>query len=456
MKYSILMFATCIAMQGFTQVISTKSQAQTLQQKIDERLSVYQKKSEFNGVALVSKKGTILFEKTYGFRDAERKIPHDINDIFLVGSVTKQFTAAVIVKLQEEGKLSVTDRLSKFYPDYPNGDKITIENLLTHTSGIYNFTDSAALMQQDPTQNITEEKMLSFFKDKPLQFEPGTKFQYNNSAYNLLGYIIQKCTGKLYQQVVREKILIPLQMTSTGFDFTHLENDYKSKGYTFLSNDSSAAGRIVDSTISFSTGGLYTTAHDLYKWERAISNGMVLQPTSWKLVFTPHLNHYGYGWYIDSLFGKQCIWHSGGNSAFAATLYRFPEDEATIILLDNASARGLDNIAQDLAGIVYNQTAAASFEKKQINLPPEVLQQYAGQYEGNGVTIVITVEGDHLLVQTPDPQPVRLYPFKDNFFFAKEFEAQAEFVKDVNGKIIEHIVHLGYRQIHYKKNSKKP
>src|SRR5580698_6851449 len=173
-----------------------RTYGQTPAQEIDELLKEYTKQNIFNGVALVAQKGKILLEKGYGYKNVATKTPNDTNTIFQIGSITKQFTAAIILQLQEQHRLSVQDRLSKYIPDYPNSDSITIENLLTHTSGIYNYTNDDAYMQNTSATPIKLETLISLFKNKPLDFSPGTKYSYSNSGYVLLGYIIERITGK--------------------------------------------------------------------------------------------------------------------------------------------------------------------------------------------------------------------------------------------------------------------
>ena len=159
------------------------------------------------------------------------------NSIFQIGSITKQFTATVILKLQEENKLKVTDKLSQYFPDYPKGDSITIEQLLTHTSGIYSYTSDHVFMQHEVSKPADRQKMMALFKDKPLQFSPGTKWEYSNSAYSLLGYIIEDVAKMPYEQAVRKYIFSPVKMDHSGFDFTHLANINKATGYFRLTNE---------------------------------------------------------------------------------------------------------------------------------------------------------------------------------------------------------------------------
>jgi CubicO group peptidase (beta-lactamase class C family) len=181
--------------------------------RLEELMSAYANQYKFNGAVLVSHKGKVLLDKGYGLRNAGDKTPNDQKGIFQIGSITKQFTATVILKLQEEKKLNVADKLHKYFPGYPKGDSITIEHLLTHTSGIYSYTSDPAFMQNEVTKPADRQKMMALFKDKPLQFSPGTKWEYSNSAYSLLGYIIEDVAKMPYEQAVRRYIFKPLGKT---------------------------------------------------------------------------------------------------------------------------------------------------------------------------------------------------------------------------------------------------
>ncbi|HEY4111119.1 serine hydrolase domain-containing protein, partial [Puia sp.] len=256
-------------------LLSLQTNAQFSVEKAHALVDAYVRAERVNGAVLVAQKGTILLEEGYGYQDAAAKKKNEGRTIFQIGSLTKQFTSAVIMQLQQEKKLSVKDKLSKYFPGLPFADSVTLENLLTHTSGIYNYTQNAAFMKNQATLPHSHEEMLALFKDKPLGFAPGSKYEYSNSNYVLLGYIIEKVTGKPYPQVVRERILTPLKMTSSGFDFTHLSSPYKAVGYSRLGNDLQPAP-IVDSTASFSAGALYSTVEDLYKWDRALNTTAIL------------------------------------------------------------------------------------------------------------------------------------------------------------------------------------
>jgi CubicO group peptidase (beta-lactamase class C family) len=425
--------------------------AQPIEQKIDELLTAYASQNKLNGAVLVAQKGKVIYQKGFGYRDAEEKIPNDVNSIFQIGSITKQITAAVIMQLQQEGKLSVYDKLSKYFSGFANGDKIAIENLLTHTSGIYNYTNDTVIMKSDVTKHYSQEQMLTLFKNYPSDFEPGTNWNYSNSAYSILGYIIEKVEKKPYEKVVRERIFQPLGMTNSGFDFTNLSSPNKTKGY-FSLNPKPVPAPIVDSTIAYSAGSVYTTVGDLYKWESAISTNKILKPESWKAVFTPYKNKYGYGWGIDSLYGKLTTAHSGGIHGYSSFVIRFPENETTVIVFDNSSSNGLGKMSKTIAAVLYNQPYEVPSAPKEIKLETEGLKQYVGEYElAPGFTITISLGENGLKGQATGQPAFDLFPEKANIFFLKVVDAKVEFVKDANGKVTELILYQNGQQPRGKK-----
>ncbi len=337
--------------------------------KIDTLISAYAKLYKFNGSALVAKNGTILINKGYGYRNAADKVLNDEKSIFQLGSITKQFTAAVILKLQEEKKLKVSDKLNKYFPDYPKGDSITIQQLLTHTSGIYSYTNDEKFMANEITKPATREQMVALFKDKPLDFSPGTSWNYSNSGYSLLGYIIEDVTKIPYEKAVRNYIFTPAHMTHSGFDFTHLKSEDKTIGYFKLNDTQSAPAPIVDSTVSFSAGAMYSTTGDLYLWHKALENNTVLSKAQQEMAYTPVRNNYGYGWGIDSIEGKRRVGHGGGIPGFITNESRVPEDNIDIILLSNASDQSLNDITNSIYAILYNKQYELPKERTAIKLP---------------------------------------------------------------------------------------
>jgi CubicO group peptidase (beta-lactamase class C family) len=364
---------------------------------------------------------------------------NDAGSIFEIASVTKQFTATVVLKLAALHQLSLSDKLSKYYPGYPHGDSITIENLLTHTSGIWDYTHDRQFMYSKATQPMNEEKILALFKDKPLDFAPGKGWSYSNSGYSLLGYIIQKVTGLSYESAVRKYIFTPLQMNNSGFDFTHLISSQKTVGYYGDSTERPVKpAPIADSSIPFAAGAIYSTVGDLYKWHRGLQAYSIIGKELQQKAYTPFRNNYGYGWIIDSLERKLLVSHSGGIFGFRSNIARIPEDDVCVILLDNTEVPGMESITRNLFSVVYNKPYYLPGTLNEVLLPEVLLQQYTGTYEivERKLIIDITVENGRLLASPHNgPRSVLCALDETHFFLKTEDEFKISFEKDTTGKV---------------------
>jgi CubicO group peptidase (beta-lactamase class C family) len=423
----------------------TNTSCQTMPEKLETYMQALTKNAGFNGTVLVSKNGTILLEKGYGLRDVEAKINHDQNSVFQIGSVTKQFTSTVIQKLQMEGKLSVKDKLSKYFPQYAYADKITIENLLNHVSGIYNYTNDPVFMKDHITENLKQEEFWKMIKDKPLDFEPGTKFNYSNSGYHLLGYIIEKVTAQPYEAVVRKYLFEPAGMTHSGFDFTHLPSPNKSIGYMTLSKEVHTLAPIVDSSVAFSAGAIYSTIHDLYNWNTALNSGKIIPLNILEKSYTPFRDKYGYGFFIDSIYGKRRISHGGGIHGFVSDLTYMPEEKINVVIISNRMT-DLAPVNNDLLAILYNQPYKISQELKEIKVDSVVLNKYVGEYElAPTFKITVTQVNGALKAQATGQSQFDLFAKNENFFFYKVVDAQIEFIKNDKGEVEKLILHQNGR-----------
>lgn len=410
--------------------------AQSSVQKMDELVTAYVTTNKFNGTVLVAQKGKVIFEKGYGLKNAKDSVSNTVNTIFQLGSVTKQFTAVIILKLAEQKKLSVTDKLNKYFPGFPAGDSITIRELLSHTSGIYNYTEDARFMQTRAVRPATQETMLALFRDKALNFTPGTKYSYSNSGYLLLGYIIQKVTGKPYEQVVRELIFQPLTMSHSGFDFTNLKSPDKATGYTNFSEKMKVQAGIVDSSVSFAAGAMYSTVGDLQKWHNGLQQYKIINKASTDAAYTPVLSNYGYGWSVDTLYGQKIVEHGGGIFGFNTHIARLPGDDVVVIILNNMNVGGLEGVARGLLAVLYNKAYEIPKSKNVISVPAEILQQYVGEYQLTpNFTMKITLVNNALKVLPTGQRAFDLYAESENVFFMKEVEASATFIKAADGTI---------------------
>jgi CubicO group peptidase (beta-lactamase class C family) len=442
-KLYTLQVALCLLFPGF---------AQDKGPVIDSIISTYAKMNRFNGAALVASHGKILLNKGYGYRNVADKIPNTENSIFQLGSITKQFTGAVILKLQEEKKLDVSDKISKYFPGFPKGDSITIKHLLTHTSGIYNYTNDKNFMEKEVTKPKTREQIMALFKDKPLDFSPGTKWSYSNSGYSLLGYIIEAVTKKSYETAVYKYIFAPAKMNHSGFDFTHLKTADKTAGYFLVNEKENVAAPIVDSSVSFSAGAIFSTTGDLYRWHRALQNNSVLSKAQQEIAYQPVKNGYGFGWGIDSIEGKRRVGHGGGIHGYVTNESRVPEDDICIVLLSNASDKSLEEITKNIYAVLYNKEYKLPKDRKSIILPETTLQQYVGEYEiAPGFTVVISIKDGGLGALPTGQSEKIIMAEKEDLFFENENNVQVEFTRNDKKEVTGFVLHQNGRQTNCKK-----
>ncbi len=416
-------------------------------EKLDEYLTSAHHAYRFNGTALVAHKGKILLHKAYGVRNAATKAPNDTGTRFPILSITKSFTSALILKLQEQGKLSVQDKLTTYFPDFPNGEKIKLHHLLTHSSGIFNYTqmidegDSAIVCHPVPRQRV-----LDLFWNKPLEFAPGKQYTYNNSGYFLLGMVVEKVTGKPYEQVVREMIFQPLSMSQSGFDFINLPAQSRAFGYDTLTADYYSPYPHYDSTVMYSAGSIYSTTSDMYKWGRAVANQQLLSAKSWKQAFKPGLNRYGYGWMIDGYLGKRYVRHNGGYPGFMSEFVYYPGEDITIILFNNFGNYddALFSHIMGLSAIVMDKPYNLWEPRQEVKIDQTILSQYIGSYALNSEykTDIVLKEGRLYALgkgrnQIPE---LALYASGQNTFFLWTLNNRITFVKDEAGKVVKAIL----------------
>jgi CubicO group peptidase (beta-lactamase class C family) len=425
----------------FSLMLASFGSAQEMSRKIDTLISAYVDLGKFSGTALVAWHGRILFEKSYGWKDFSAGRLNNSHTIYQIGSITKEFTAAVVLRLRTQRKLTLEDPLSRFYPDFPKGDSITIKHLLTHTSGIPDYThrpDFEAI-SVIPTN---EASLLERLKQQPLEFSPGEKFKYSNSGYALLGYIIEKVTHEPYEKVVREMLLQPLKMEATGFDYKGLKSRDKAQGYTIFSVLEKKVCPVIDATEFFAAGGMYSTVGDLYKWHQGWQQGLVLDEQSEKAAYTPFKGTYGYGWDMDSVYHKQVVGHSGAMFGFRSKMVRIPSDDLFIILLNNRSDDPyLTAISKGITAIVYQQPYTLPVPAAKLG--EEVLETYVGRYNFDSTNFadILLIDG-HLMGRSPR-KTLELIPRGMDRFRVMERETEEgeiTFSRDGKGAVSE--IHL--------------
>jgi CubicO group peptidase (beta-lactamase class C family) len=411
--------------------------------RMEQVIKSFVEKKQFMGAVLVAHGNDVLLDKGYGFADVEWNVPDSPKTKFRLGSITKQFTAASIMLLQERGKLKVTDPVKKYMPDAPAAwDKITIFNLLTHTSGIPNFTSFPDYHSIEPFP-ITPEKLIAQFRDKPLDFQPGEKWSYSNSGYVVLGYAIEKITGESYAKFVEENIFKPLGMKDSGYDSNSAIIPDRAQGYTPGPDGMSNAGYI-NMTVPFSAGGLYSTTDDLLRWEQGLFGGKLLSPESLKQMTTPFKDNYAFGLMVRTENGHKVIEHGGGIEGFNTMLVYYPDEKVTVAVLANLNGGAPQEIAQYLGMLVLGGKVTLPSERKAVKIDPKIFDRYVGDYALNPKFIMkVSREGDRFITQATGQGQVEIYPENDHEFFAKVVNAQITFVTDKNGKATALILHQG-------------
>ena len=403
--------------------------------RMDQVVQSYTRDQGFMGSVLVARGAHVIFSKGYGSANLEWEIPNSPTTKFRLGSITKQFTAASILLLQERGKLNVHDPVKKYMRDAPAAwDKITIFHLLTHTSGIPNFTSFPDYPKLEPFAT-TAEAVVARFRDKPLDFQPGEGWSYSNSGYVLLTYLIEKITGSSYETFVRDNIFAPLGMTSSGYDSNRAIIPHRASGYVFNKNQFTNAGYI-DMTVPQGAGALYSTTEDLLKWEQGLFGGKVLQPASLREMTTPFKNNYAFGLVVDSSGAHRVIQHDGGIEGFNTSLSYYPDDSLTVVVLANVNGTVPGLIASKLATLGRGEQVVLTGERKEIALDPKVLASRVGAYRmPAGPVMLITLEGDQLMSKLGMQQPIPLFPESPTMFFPKVVDAEIEFSDlDANGR----------------------
>lgn len=382
------------------------------------------------GAVLVARDSHVLFSKGYGSANLEWDVPNSPATKFRLGSVTKQFTAASILLLEERGKLNVNDPVKKYLPDAPAAwNKITIFHLLTHTSGIPSFTDFPDYAKLEPFAT-TPADLVARFRDKPLDFEPGEKWSYSNSGYVLLTYLIEKITGDSYEKFVRENIFTPLGMKDSGYDSNFAIIPHRASGYAPGKNGLENAG-FIHMSIPQGAGALYSTTEDLLKWEQGLFGGKLLKPASLEKMTTPFKNNYAFGLGVDTVSGHKMISHGGGIEGFNTQLEYYPEDKLTVVVLANVNGPAAGEIARKLTAVAHGETVILPSERKEITLDSKILSRYVGAYQmTGGPVMLITLESNQLFSQLGNQQAIPIFPESQTMFFPKVVDAELEFSKD--------------------------
>ena len=423
-----------------------RAQSSALSARLNEIASSYTAKNAFMGSVLVAQGDQVLLDRGYGSANLEWHIPNAPDVEYRLGSLTKQFTATLILLLRQDGKLKIEDPVSKYLPDAPaSWQRITLAELLGHTSGIANFTSLKDFRTWSMAPHTIDEE-LAFFRDVPLEFEPGSRYAYSNSNYEVLGAIIEKVGDRRYATLLRERILNPLDMKATGVDRDDLVLPRRAAGYV-----PGLAGlsrvRSESMSVPWAAGSIYSTTGDLLKWERGLFGGQLLSAESLRLMTTPGQGDYGLGVLIRDRGGLRVITHNGAIEGFNTYLAYVPERRITVAVLANVSGSAPDTMGPQLLDTVLGRAVILPTERKTVPIAAAQLAKFGGVFDlGPAESLTVSVSEAGLTVHgSGRPAVAALYQgVREGHprFFIAPADAEIEFVPAADGSIASLILHV--------------
>ena len=415
--------------------------------RMDQVVQSYVSNGTFAGSILVARGGDVIVSKGYGLANVEWNIPSTPSARFKVASITKQFTAAAILLLEERGRLKIDDLVKTYLPEAPPAwDRITLFHLLTHTAGFPGL-QSPPTGRQPPVESPdgTVAGFVTALMQRPLESPPGERFNYTNSGYLILGHLIQKLTGQSYETFIRENIFTPLGMKDSGLDGPAVIAR-RAGSYTVTRNGLVNAPYASDRIVPNTAAGLYSTTEDLLRWQNGLYGGKVLSKASLDKMTRPFKDGYGLGVYIRTIDGRRAATHGGGVPPFANLTYFFDRG-ISVVVLGNLSVAPSAEIAGYLGALAYGDTVQLISEKKEITLPPSVIARYVGEYEfSNGQKMTARIDGGQLVLQTAGAPALTLLAESETRFFIRDRNLQIEFVRDTAATVTELVVSQGTLQ----------
>lgn len=413
--------------------------------RLEQIPAAYLVDHRFMGAVLVARDGHVLLDRGYGFANLDWEIPDAPDVKFRIGSITKQFTAALVLLLQQDGKLSVEDRVSKYLPDAPKAwADVTVFELLHHASGIPDFTEDPRFAVWSASPHSPTD-FLELVKDKPLVFAPGSRYAYSNTNFEVLGAIIETATGQSWAQVLKSRLLSPLGLSGAGVDADDLILPKRASGYR-----ETPAGPVHARSESMSVpgaaGAMYATTHDLYAWDLALFGGKVLSPASLAAMTTPGKGDYGMGLEVGRHAGSPLIAHGGGIEGFISYLAWDPEDRIIVVVLSNDESQVVPGLALKLLDVAAGRPVVLPSERKAVAIEAAELKRFVGTFtfEGQPEPIAVLVR-DGRLVWGRMRRPLTYVGLRHGrpLFWDQARDLEVEFVTDETGAVNEVVVDGG-------------
>jgi CubicO group peptidase (beta-lactamase class C family) len=403
--------------------------ADALRDRMDTYVRRYADADFFSGVVRVTKGDRIIYENAFGFADRALQVRNSLQTKFQIASLSKPITAAAILLLADEGKLGLDDKLSKFVPDFPNGDKITIEELLTHYSGL---GDASAQPDYNEWSRFPQATvaLMERAKKVPRQSEPGTTYFYSNSNYHILAFLIEKVSGQNYGDFLEQKIFKSARMTNTAHrarDETIVSN--LANGYSPVGASGFERATYLDWTSKTGNGSIYSTADDLFRFHRALQNESLLKPETLKQSygFERKDRTVGMFWFHRQRFGHRSVYVNGSSPGFKAHFERFIDDDATVVVLSNLYIAAPSTIAEDLGAMLFDQPVSRDVPRP-MHVNGADLERFAGtfrfgdDYFVKNAVVRVEPQTDYLDLKYPATGfSVALIPIEGDRFFDRNF-----------------------------------
>lgn len=413
---------------------------------IKDNLNIYmnalEKNNNFYGSVLVAKDNNLLLSDGYGYADVGQLTTNKSQTRFAIGSVTKQFVAMAIMQLSEDGLINMEDKVSQYFPDFKNGELITIHNLLTHSSGLVNFTELTEFFV-NPEGFEGPYDILELVNDKDLIFNPGEAFSYSNTNYLMLGIIVEELSGVSYEEYIKKNILEPLNMNKTGFSYGQHNEIYDATAYSGHLEANPIDDEILLAN-AYGAGSMFSTVEDLYRWDQGLKTEMLVKTETLDKIFSEHVDmfgqgYYGYGWMLTDLGFDKMIYHGGNTLGFTADITRLDELNLTVIILSNKGYVDMTNIKNNLISIALGGEFEIPQAREIVEIKnPEIYDKYLGKYDLlPGQDLDIIKMEDKLYAQVTGQVAFELFPESETDFFAKIADVQIQFIVDEEGNVNE-------------------
>lgn len=451
---TVILALALLAVTGCGQIGLGATPQPTQQQEMEAFVQAHLATGNFMGAVLVARGDEVLFQGGYGKADLELDVPNTPESVFRLGSLTKQFTAAAILQLQEQGLLDINDTVDRYLPGYPHGDEVTIHQLLNHTSGIpdYEFLESRMVYRNA----VSLDALMAKFSDLPFDYTPGSQFKYSSSGYVILTAIIEKVSGQSYADYLAEHIFQPLGMEATRYDNADTVLPGRASGYTW-DGDAYHNAEFFDMSNAAGAGGLVSTVGDMYKWDHALYTDAVLSAAAREAYFAPSVRmeegmSSAYGWQIMDTPEHTLAVHGGEINGFLTFVIRDPTTQLYVIVLSNVENQAAVDVAQGLAAIAYGEPYDMPGQPpavEVVEVDPAVLQKYAGGYQVSAdMTFTITAEAGHLFGQATGQPKFEIFPTSETDFFAMIADIKLHFEVGADGAVTELVIHEGGQEIH--------